>query len=293
MRQNGNYVERANKNWSKDSIRLIITPSSTAKSIFYYIQETGYFKTSYPYFTERANLNSFLLIYTISGKGHLKIRDKAHVLKEGSCCFINCMDYHYYETDRKEDWEFLWLHFNGANALGYFEEFCRDGYEILEIQEKFLIESTMRRIISVNQKKAPFTEALTSNLIINILTELLVQKSSHNAQSIFIPDYIKETMKYIDRNFHSPLSLEILAKNVNVSKYYLVREFKYHTAVTVNEYLILSRLSYAKELLKYSEYSINEITFKAGFHNVSHFINLFKARENMTPLAFRKEWKGR
>lgn len=292
MKQTVDYVERANKNWSEDSIRLILTPGAVARSIFYYIQETGYFKTSYPYFTERANLNSFLLIYTISGKGYLKVRNRSYELEEGTCCFINCMDYHYYETGRKEDWEFLWLHFNGANALGYYEEYCKDGCEVLKIQEKFLVESTMRRLISINQKKAPFTEALTSNLIINILTELLIQKSSHNSQSILIPEYIKETMKYIDKNFHSPLSLGLLAKNANVSKYYLSREFKYYTAVPVNEYIILSRLSYAKELLKYTEDSINEITFKAGFNHVSHFINLFKARENMTPLAFRREWKG-
>jgi AraC-like DNA-binding protein len=292
MRKNNDYRERANKNWTEDSVRLILTPSTTAKSIFYYIQETGYFKTSYPYFTERANLNSFLLIYTISGKGHLKLGDSNYELAEGSCCFINCMDLHYYEADRKADWEFLWLHFNGANALGYYEEFSKDGLTVIDIQEQFLIESTLRRIISINQKKAPFTEALTSNLIINILTELLIQKSSHNSQSIFIPDFIRETMKYIDRNFNSRLSLESLAKNVSVSKYYLAREFKYFTASTVNEYIIITRISYAKELLKYSEEPISEITYKAGFLNVSHFINLFKARENMTPLAFRREWKG-
>lgn len=292
MKKITDYKERLNTNWSGDSIRLILTPSQVAKAIYYYVQETGYFKTRHPYFTERVNLNSFLIIYTISGEGLLKYENKEYNLAEGSCLFINCMKHHYYEAVRNGEWEFLWLHFNGTNALGYYEEFSKENFEILDVREKFLMESTLRRIISVGQKKLPYGEVLTSNLIVTILTEILIQKCSHNAVSILIPDYIKNTMKYIDKNFTEMLSLEKLAERVNVSKFYLAKEFKFHTAATVNEYIILSRLSYAKELLKYSDLSVNEITFKIGINNVSHFINLFKARENMTPLAFRKEWKG-
>lgn len=61
--------------------------------------------------------------------------------------------------------------------------------------------------------------------------------------------------------------------------------------LTVNEYIITARISYAKELLKYSELSVNEITYEIGMNNVTHFINLFKARENLTPLSYRKAWR--
>ncbi len=184
------------------------------------------------------------------------------------------------------------MHFNGNNTLGYYEEYTKEGFELLSVQDKFLMESTMRRIISINQKKFPYVETLTSNLIVNILTEILIQKNSHNAVSIMIPAYVKETMKFIDKNFADQLTLETLADKVNISKFYLAKEFKHYTGSTVNEYIILSRLSYAKELLKYSELSVNEITFQIGLNNVSHFINLFKARENITPLQYRKEWKN-
>jgi AraC-like DNA-binding protein len=286
------YKERYNTFWTSDSIRLILTPSQTAKSIYYYVQETGYFKTTYPYFTERVNLNSFLIIYTISGKGLLKYEYREYSLYEGSIIFINCMKPHFYQALGNEEWEFLWVHFNGANTLGYYEEYTKEGFDILLVQDTFLMESTLRRIISINQKKLPYVETLTSNLIVNILTEILIQKTSHNAISIFLPDCVKDTMKYIDQNFSTYLTLELLAKRVNISKFYLAKEFKQYTGSTVNEYIILSRLSYAKELLKYSELSINEITFSIGLNNVSHFINLFKARENVTPLQFRKEWKS-
>ena len=52
-------LERYSSSWSEDSIRFINTPGKTAKSIYFYVQEVGYFKTQPPYFTEREHLNLF------------------------------------------------------------------------------------------------------------------------------------------------------------------------------------------------------------------------------------------
>lgn len=61
--------------------------------------------------------------------------------------------------------------------------------------------------------------------------------------------------------------------------------------IPVNEYLINTRISYAKELLKYTDMSVEEITYETGMNNVTHFINLFKKREAITPLKYRKAWR--
>lgn len=291
MKKTNHYLERASYAWSEDSIRLIITPSATAKSIYFYIQEAGYFKTNSSYFTERQNLNSFLIVYTISGKGTLRYEEKEYTLTSGQCFYINCMNHHFYETLNNESWEFLWIHFNGSNALGYYEEFIKNDFNVLTIQNPDFIETSLRKIISVNQKKNFSTEIISSGLIVGILTELLVQNSTASAATIFIPDYIKRILKEIDKNFKEELSLNYLSEKNGISKYHLSREFKKYTGTTVNEYIINSRISYAKELLKYSDLSVNEIAYESGIHNVSHFINLFKSRENSTPLAYRREWQ--
>lgn len=291
MKNDQQYEEHASYTWSKDSIRLIVTPSALAKSIYFYIQEAGYFKTTDSYFTERKNLNSFLIVYTISGKGRLRYLGDTYEVTAGQCFYINCIEHHFYETCKGCDWEFLWVHFNGSNGLGYYEEFVKNGFKTVTVQDDFFMESTMRRIVSINQKRNVSTEVLSSSLITNILTELLVQTITFDAQTIYIPSYIKEILKYIDVNFKSPMSLDELAKRYGVSKFHLAKEFKKYTGTTVNEYVIACRLSFAKELLKYSNSSVSEITFRIGMNNISHFINLFKARENTTPLAYRKEWQ--
>ena len=75
----GKYLERADYSWSSDSIRHINTSTVSVRQLFLYVQEVGYFRTRPPYFTERANLHSFLIIYTLSGRGllrliHLRVR---------------------------------------------------------------------------------------------------------------------------------------------------------------------------------------------------------------------------
>ncbi|MFD0676548.1 MULTISPECIES: helix-turn-helix domain-containing protein [unclassified Paenibacillus] len=61
--------------------------------------------------------------------------------------------------------------------------------------------------------------------------------------------------------------------------------------LTPNEYIITRRITFAKELLKYSSIPVAEIAAQCGTDNVSHFISLFKHREEMTSLAFRKKWQ--
>ena len=284
------FLERASFDWSEDSIRFINTPSPKAKSTFFYMQEAGYFKTTPPYFTERAGLPSFLIVYTLSGKGILHYGDDEYTLSNGQCFFINCMNHHDYETPPAESWEFLWVHFYGSSSIGYYQEFERNGFSILDIRNKSRFEEMLWQIISINQKKLVSRELLTSHLILGLLTELLLLRSEGLYDNSILPDYVSGCMKYIDTHFKEELSLSFLADTQHVSKYYLSREFKHYVGITLQDYLINTRITYAKEQLKYTNASVNDIAFSCGIPNVSHFIRLFKTRENLTPLAWRKQW---
>lgn len=291
MRQNTKVLERGSHTWSEDSIRMILTPSSTARSTYFYTQEVGYFKTFHPYFSERENLDSFLIVYTVSGKGYLEYEGQTYPITKGQCFYINCEQHHLYRTDREDDWEILWIHFNGNSALGYYKEFTRNGFQILSVRDEFFMERTLWRIIALNQKKDLTTELVTSNLINGMLTELLLQTATNNADTFLIPDYIRQIVREIDKNFKSGLPLSYFEEFTHRSRYHILKEFKKYIGVTIHEYIITARISYAKELLKYSDLPVSEIAFEAGMNNVTHFINLFKAREGTTPLAYRKAWR--
>ena len=289
---NTSFYEDYSVGWSHDSIRLMPTASETAKRLFFYVQECGYFQTDDSYYTERANLNSFLVIFTLSGKGILHYQGEIYELTPGYACLINCNEQHFYQCPKDSQWEFLWMHFNGANALGYYEEFVKNGFHMLHCQDTFFIESTLRRLIALHQKTNVTTELLSSQLITNILTEFLTDTCIGSQSSFVLPQIVLETKRYIDKHFREPLSLDQLCELQHISKYHLAHEFKKYVGMPVNEYIIRARLSYAKELLRFSKLSVNEIADRIGISQPSYFIRIFKERESMTPNQFRRQWTG-
>ncbi len=283
--------ERGQNIWSDDSIRMILTPSSTAKQIYFYTQEIGYFKTVSPYFSERENLDSFLILYTLSGTGKLDYEGQTYRIGKGDCFFIHCMQHHLYAALDERPWEFLWIHFNSTNALGYYKKFTENGFQIVKCRDDFPMEALFRQMILMHQKKDCTTEPVVSNMITQLLTELLLQTATDQTDTFSVPDDIRKIAREIERNYASDLSLRDFELLCHRSRFCLSREFKKYMGITINESLILTRISCAKELLKYSDLSVSEIASACGIHHVSHFINLFRDREGLTPLTYRKAWK--
>jgi len=284
-------IERFLPAWSQNSIRHIATPSSLAKSCFFYIQEIGYFQTLDSYFTERSSLNSFLLIYTKSGSGKLKYQGKDYIISKGQLLFIDCMQHHYYETDSNNLWEINWVHFNGSTSKGYYDYFATLSSPLITLANDSSIPFYMEEMLRLHQSKDLNKEILSSNFLHTLMTEILLHVHAENDLDI-LPNLIREIQSYIDHHFTETITLDHIAHTFSVSKYHLAKLFKKHTGYSPIDYLISQRISYAKELLHYTSMPINEIAEYVGIENVSHFINLFKTRESMTPHTYRKIWNS-
>ncbi|PSL36358.1 AraC family transcriptional regulator [Planomicrobium soli] len=285
------YREQAAHNWTKDSIRLIATPSQFARTSFFYVEEAGYFRTLPGYFTDREQLNSFLIAITLSGTGYLTFKGKQYKLKADEAFFINCMDYQHYETDSKDLWEFIWVHLNGAAINGYYHYFQLSESPVIALKNPDTAKSALQQLIELHREFTPYSEPLSSKILTDLLTECLYSANGPQPAGDYVSETMTGVMRYLERNFNKPLSLDHLAKHFNISKYHLAREFKKYAGLAPNEFLISYRITYAKNALKYSNKPVAVIAEQVGVPNVSHFINLFKQRTGTTPLAYRKSWQ--
>lgn len=291
MAEERGYWEESERSWSEDSVWYSNTPTPAVRQTFFYIQEVGYFRAFPSYYTERANLDSYLIFHTLSGNGILKIFGNTYQLTPGTTVMIPCTAHHYYACGDCEEWEFLWFHFNGPCALGYYQQFEESGFRVCADQDCEFTEKTMRKILELSLEKTTRSEILISGLIGELLTHLLIMNSDTNSSRGQMPDYIKKMLKMIEKRFREPLSLDDFSAELGVSKYHLAREFKRYVGTTPNEYLTLTRLNYAKELLKYSSLSVEETAYACGFHYLSYFAKQFYRHEELTPLQFRKKWE--
>ena len=81
-------------------------------------------------------------------------------------------------------------------------------------------------------------------------------------------EYIEQT---VGREYHSLSTLFSSVENI-----------------TIEHFIILQRIERAKELLKYGELTLSEMSHRLGYSSVAHLSAQFKNITGMTPSAFKK-----
>lgn len=120
-----------------------------------------------------------------------------------------------------------------------------------------------------------------------ILARILPHSKLIKNETIDKYDITYKIVNYISLHFFEPLSLEILARELGVSKYYLSRIFSNKLQTNFNDYVNNIRLSYAATLILTTDIRITQICNDAGFDSQRTFNRVFKETFYMTPSQYR------
>lgn len=277
-------------NDGRQSLRVINTPSEEVKKSFFYVQETGYIKSGDSRPTERENLSSFLIVYVLSGSGHLEYGGISYDVGEGQAFFIDCTGKHSYRSNENDPWEILWVHFNGATSKEYFNYFySKRSSPVFVPENSFSMENALRNIIEINDASTANCAVRSSLLIVTLLTDILESVSVSKEP---VHETAKTVKQYLNSNFTEKITLEQLSAQFFMSKYHLEREFKKYCGITIFDYITTKRITLAKRLLRFTDKTIDEISKACGFSDQSYFNRQFKKAEGMTGTAFRKMWRN-
>jgi len=125
-------------------------------------------------------------------------------------------------------------------------------------------------------------------LIFSIYTNRKFMFSMPENESYSAPQlsYVKDTILYMENNYAAPITIEELAKNINVSKYYLIKVFKLITGETPIIYLRNLRLDISKDFLSQG-YSVTEAALMSGFGSLSYYIRKFREKNTISPKEYR------
>ncbi len=100
---------------------------------------------------------------------------------------------------------------------------------------------------------------------------------------------VQLSIGYIQAHFTEKLTIDQLAKEAGLSKYYFVRRFKKLTGDTVIAFIHKLRCENAKKLLLSECFTVQEISEKTGFEDVSYFGKVFKKYVGCSPSAYIKK----
>ncbi len=102
------------------------------------------------------------------------------------------------------------------------------------------------------------------------------------------PIFLRKALIYINRNYHRPITLEMVANESAMSKYHFSRLFKRHMGLSFKQYLNTKRIRAAKALLLQGRCSVTEAGFAVGFNDASYFARVFQRIEGCSPRDFRR-----
>jgi AraC-like DNA-binding protein len=131
--------------------------------------------------------------------------------------------------------------------------------------------------------------------------EFLWLLSTYRKDNLYKPKHLTDSIthkvfaitSFIHKNYRYPLSLESLADRFSISLYYLSHQFKRITGFTLVNYIQMTRIRNAQELLLYTDLKIKDIVGRCGFTSLSQFNRVFNKICGSSPSEYRRGGKVR
>ncbi|MBQ7840885.1 MAG: helix-turn-helix transcriptional regulator [Lachnospiraceae bacterium] len=122
-------------------------------------------------------------------------------------------------------------------------------------------------------------------VILALLMPALQLEEQKKAESM---DVTCRLVQYVMEHFKEPLTLEFLAKQLHVNKYYLSHIFSDRLQMNFRQYLNRIRLEHALHDMQTTDHSITRIWEDAGFNSQRSFNRIFLETMGISPMEYRR-----
>lgn len=215
----------------------------------------------------------YLIHYVQSGKGILYNEDGVHPVEAGQIFLIRPGQVTTYTADKKNPWSYIWVGFDGRLT----KKLDELGEWVISYPEDTFIRLRHARDLAGTR------EEYVTGLLFSMLSVLLDQETTP-------PGYQRQAADYIRANYMRDISVEDIARTVGLDRRYLSRIFKADMGVTMQEFLIQTRLEHSALYLKQGE-SVTQAAALSGYADVFHFSKMFKKSFGVSPREYRDEAK--
>lgn len=119
-----------------------------------------------------------------------------------------------------------------------------------------------------------------------IVSEYTMPSSYRKPKALF-----SQICDYIHSHLEENLSLDVLAEQFYVSKYYIAHSFKENMGISTHQYILKQRLHASKSSIL-SGIPLSEVCNSLGFTNYTTFFRAFKKEFGISPRDFKDSFKG-
>ena len=279
-------MERRGRSENSDSFEQVgpVVPFSFNINVLF----TGHEQCDRLHFAGPCYKKTYLLHIVESGKGMFRCNGKEYRLKKGDMFLITPTDYIFYQADDEEPWEYRWIKFSGSSLQYLFENagITKSVFSI-ESEEQFNEAETLFKNIFdyMHDEISPYLRATGAFYV--LLGWFLNSFGEVRTASADRMGFVK-ILNYLNSHFTEDINMDTIAEFSNYNRSHIYKLFIKNMGCSPKEYISTLRLNLACEMLRETNYSVNEVSIRTGFNSYVSFVNAFKKKYGILPTQFRK-----
>ncbi|MEC0266320.1 AraC family transcriptional regulator [Paenibacillus anseongense] len=123
-----------------------------------------------------------------------------------------------------------------------------------------------------------------TEIVLELLKEYTTRDTSEHSRSTSL-SWVPAYMQY---RLSEPLTVEEMAHKALMSRSYFSLHFRSQFGVSPHQFLLKLRLDYATDLLRGTDFPLQDIADSCGFSSVHHFSKMYKLRFGYPPSQIRR-----
>jgi AraC-like DNA-binding protein len=215
-----------------------------------------------------------ILHYVFSGKGIFRIKDIEYPVDKGALVILYPYENMSHYADTYDPMHYCWVDFEISIKTPFFKK-----SDIMYIPQAEHIFADIVKANEIRQGKEFYICGKIYELL-SILYQINAPLKSKTA------DLINRAKKYLNSNFHLPITVEQIARDLNINRSYFSTIFFNYTGRSPQQYLIDIRLEYAAELMLYKGCKVNEAAHRSGYTDAFNFSRMFKKKFGVSPTDY-------
>mgnify|MGYP002510238722 FL=1 len=231
----------------------------------------------------------YQLLYVSSGKAFFSFEGQKLEAQAGSMVLYRPGESQSYSYYAKDEPEVCWIHFSGSAVSDMLDKIGFFHVHLLPCGHSFNFSALFGQIILELQVKRPCFEEFLSLLLQELFCGIVRSRLESSTDKFRNQKEMERCVRFFNESFSQDIRIEEYAKNQHMSVCWFIRCFKRYMGITPMQYLTSIRIGKAKELLKDTNYSIQEISNLVGYENPLYFSRIFRKQTGLSPSAYRKE----
>ena len=170
----------------------------------------------------------------------------------------------------------------------------RGGLPVFHLEDTMHFEVIFKQLYELAASSDYIRDMRINERLSSLLT--LLMQESWNPENLTVSKKRMElaaVKSYLDEHYIERITLDELEARFFINKYYLLKIFKENYGSTISNYLIAKRITRAKQLLRFTKLTIDEIGCEVGMDGAGYFSRMFKKSEGISPKEYRKQWQQR